>query len=396
MQDLLYLTHRIPFPPNKGDKIRSYHLLKHLSQHYHVHLGTFVDDSNDWQYIDQVKSFCQESYFAKLNPLVSRICGLTGLLTGDPLTISIYRDTQLQTWVNTQIETKSISKIVVFSAAMAQYVRHAKAMHRVIDFVDIDSDKWKQYANKKTWPVSWIYQRESEELLKYEKQITDEFDRVTFVSEKESELFKKCMPEAANKITYFNNGVDTEYYAPQNNLLNPYPENKSILVFTGAMDYWANVDAVDWFVKNVFSEVRRHFPDIEFYIVGSKPTKEVRRLGETSGVTVTGFVDDIRPYLSHATLAVAPLRIARGIQNKVLEAMAMGKIVVASPEAKEGIAADAGLELFVADGVKQFTEQIVSLLKKKNDHEHYGRAARSRIVTDYSWVNSLSQVDALL
>lgn len=395
MQNLLYLTHRIPFPPNKGDKIRSYHLLKHLSQHYHVHLGTFVDDSNDWQYIDQVKSFCHVSYFAKLNPLVSRICGLTGLLTGGPLTISIYRDMQLQMWVNTQIETKSINKIVVFSAAMAQYVRHARAMRRIIDFVDIDSDKWKQYADKKTWPVSWIYHRESRELLKYEKKITEEFDRVTFVSEKESELFKKCMPEAVNKITYFNNGVDTEFYAPHNNLLNPYPENKSILVFTGAMDYWANVDAVDWFVKNVFSEIRRHFPDIEFYIVGSKPTKEVKRLAEISGVTVTGFVDDIRPYLLHATLAVAPLRIARGIQNKVLEAMAMGKTVVASPEAKEGIAADDGHELFVADGAKQFIEQIVGLLKNK-DHEYYGRAARSRILIDYSWESSLSQVDALL
>lgn len=395
MQNLLYLTHRIPFPPNKGDKIRSYHLLKHLRQHYHVHLGTFVDDPNDWQYVDQVKAYCSSSYFARLDPIISRLRGLTGLLTGEPLTIPIYRDKSLQMWVNSQLETKSIDKIVIFSSAMAQYVRHTRSTHRIIDFVDVDSDKWKQYAEKKSWPLSWIYRRESDQLLKYEKQITREFDRVTFVSEKEAELFKKCMPEAVNKITFFNNGVDTEYYAPLSSLLNPYPDNKTVLVFTGAMDYWANVDAVEWFAQTIFPEIRNHFPDIEFYIVGSKPTKEVRQLGKIPGVTVTGSVADIRPYLLYATLAVAPLRIARGIQNKVLEAMAMGKTVVSSSEAKEGIVAHSGQEIFVADGAVQFVEQVITLLKQK-DHERYGQAARSRILMDYSWVNSLSQVDALL
>lgn len=395
MQNLLYLTHRIPYPPNKGDKIRSYHLLKYLSERYHVYLGTFIDDPNDWQYVDQVKSYCEDAYFAKLSAIPSRIRGLGGLLTGEPLTIPIYRDKALQVWVNTQLENKAIDKIVVFSAAMAQYVRHVKTMRRLADFVDIDSDKWRQYAERKTWPLNWIYQRESEKLLNYEKQITSEFDRVTFVSEKEAELFKDCIPQAANKITYFNNGVDTEHYAPLYNLLNPYQEDKRILVFTGAMDYWANVDAVEWFTQNVFPKIRDHFPDVEFYIVGSKPSKEVIRLGETSGVTVTGFVEDVRPYLLYATLAVAPLRIARGIQNKVLEAMAMGKTVVASPEAKEGIVAEPGQELFVADGVQQFAEQIVSLLRKQ-DYAQYGQAARKRIVTDYSWASSLSRVDAAL
>ncbi|HEX8873529.1 MAG TPA: sugar transferase, partial [Nitrosospira sp.] len=189
MEDILYLVHRVPYPPNKGDKIRSYHLLRHLSRNYRVHLGTFIDDEGDWKYRDKVKSFCGETCFVSLDPKAARIRSLRGFFSGRPLTLPYYWDKDLQTWVNHILETKPVRNILVFSSAMAQYVSHAEHAHRVIDFVDIDSDKWMQYANTATWPMNWIYWRESKSLLRYERQIAGDFDGATFVSQAEADLF---------------------------------------------------------------------------------------------------------------------------------------------------------------------------------------------------------------
>lgn len=395
MQELLYLVHRIPYPPDKGDKIRSYHLLKHLSQHYRIHLGTFIDDEKDWSYVDKVKDFCDETCFISLSSQAARLRSLGGLFFRQPLTLPYYRDKSLQAWVNSVLETRSVRNILIFSSGMAQYVSHAGPARRIIDFVDIDSDKWMQYAATKSWPMNWIYRRESRLLLSYEKQVTREFDGATFVSEAEANLFKRLAPEVATKVTYFNNGVDADYFSPNNIYPNPYTAGTDTLVFTGAMDYWANVDAVDWFARGVLSAIRAHLPDVEFHIVGARPTARVMALAALPGVTVTGSVPDIRPYLAHASLAVAPLRIARGIQNKVLEAMAMEKIVIASPQAMEGLCALPGKELLVANDEDDFVHQIVTLLQSKS-HRTMGQVARARVLEDYSWEKGLTRVDALL
>lgn len=396
MQELLYLVHRIPYPPDKGDKIRSYHLLKYLSKYYRIHLGTFIDDEKDWRYLDKVKNFCSgETCFTNLNPKAARLRSLSGLFSGQPLTLPYYWDGGLQTWVNSVLETRPIRNIVVFSSAMAQYVSHAGSIRRIIDFVDIDSDKWMQYSATKTWPMSWIYRRESRLLLGYERKIAKDFDSAAFVSETEANLFKRLAPEAATKVTYFNNGVDADYFSPQNIYPNPYPAGIEVLVFIGAMDYWANVDAVDWFARSIFPVIRAQLPEIEFYIVGARPTAEVMALTALPGVTVTGSVPDVRPYLAHASLAVAPLRIARGIQNKVLEAMAMEKIVIASPQAVEGIRAARGQELLVANDEGDFAHQIISLFQD-GPFLNIACAARARVLEDYSWKRNLGRIDGLL
>lgn len=393
MEDLLYLTHRIPYPPNKGDKIRSYHLLKYLSQHFHVHLGTFVDIEEDWQYAENIREWCDEVCLIKLDPRIARLRCLSGFATGSPLTLPFYRDRQLKQWVDGLFKIKPITKIVTFSAAMTQYVRHLHSAQRVIDFVDVDSDKWRQYAETKPWPLSWIYQRESTLLQNYERDVAQEFDKSTFVSLKEAALFKMMMPEVADKVDYFNNGVDTDYFSPIHQFPNPYPTNNRILVFTGAMDYWANVDAVEWFVQKVFPIVRSQIADIKFYIVGSNPSARVLALTKIPGVIVTGKVEDIRPYLKYASIAIAPLRIARGIQNKVLEAMAMGKRVVLSPQAMEGIQAVDGEELYVATDEITFAGKIINLISEESGVEM--NAARSRILSDYTWSASFARFDQL-
>ncbi|MDT8363565.1 MAG: TIGR03087 family PEP-CTERM/XrtA system glycosyltransferase [Nitrosomonas sp.] len=395
MQALLYLTHRIPYPPNKGDKIRSFHLLQHLSQRYRVFLGTFVDDEQDWQYVDKVRSYCEDACIVGINPLVARVRSVFALLGNDPLTLSYYRHAKLQRWVTQIMGQQAVSASIVFSAAMAQYVDHNQQGHRIIDFVDVDSDKWRQYALSKSWPLSWIYRREANCLLDYERRMACKFDNVTFVSEKEAELFRQLAPECAQKTTFFNNGVDTDFFSPGQEYPNPYPADAKVLVFTGAMDYWANIDAVDWFARHIFPSIRAQKPDTWFYIVGAKPSKAVQLLANLPGVRVTGMVADVRPYLQHAVAAVAPLRIARGIQNKVLEAMAMQKPVIASSQAIEGIDAVPGDELLVADNEIEFANQVLSVLENEKG-AILGHAARNRIMADYTWQNSLSRVDTLL
>lgn len=394
-EELLFLVHRMPYPPNKGDKIRSFHMLRHLSQHYRVHLGTFVDDEADWRHVDTARSFCGESHFAKLNPSTARLRSLSGLLSGQALTLPYYHNAGMQAWVNDILARHPVKRILVFSSAMAQYVRQAGGRRRVIDFVDIDSDKWVQYAKSKRWPLSWLYRREGKLLLRHEREIASEFDASLFVSREEAELFKRLAPESADKTSYFSNGVDTGYFSPEREYSNPYPANEQVLVFTGAMDYWPNVDAVSWFAEEIFPAILAAHPQTRFYIVGSRPSTAVNELARLPGIKVTGTVADIRPYLAHARLAVAPLRIARGLQNKVLEAMAMEKIVVSSPQAAEGIQATLGEELHVASSAQAFGQTILTLLAEKACGP-MGKAARARILTDYDWDSCLAQVDALL
>ncbi len=394
MKELLFLAHRIPYPPNKGDKIRSYHLLKHLSQHYKVHVAAFVDDPDDWAYAQALADMVSgQVKLLPLNPRMARLHSLTGLLHGEPLTLPYYRDGALQTWLTELLAEHPIQQAVVFSSAMAQYLEPYPELRRIVDFVDIDSDKWRQYAERKSWPMGWVYRREARTLLDYERHIAASFDASTFVSSAEAELFRQQAPECASRVGYYNNGVNLEYFSPDWNYENPYPQGVRVLVFTGAMDYWANVDAVTWFAREVFPAIRNQFSDVRFYIVGSRPTTEVQALAG-DGIVVTGSVADVRPYIAHAAISVAPLRIARGIQNKVLEAMAMGKAVVVSPQALEGIIADTPDELILAEDAASFIAHIAKQLSQPD--AALGLAARRRVVQSYSWDQSLQAVDKLL
>ncbi len=394
MENLLLLVHRIPYPPNKGDKIRSYHLLKHLARNYRVHLATFVDDADDWQHVPRVKALCAEAYFAPLNPRLARVRSLGALLANRSLSLDYYRDRGLRTWVDQVVEREKISRIVVFSSAMAQYAEPYPKARRVVDFVDVDSDKWRQYADKKSWPMNWLYRHEARQLLRYEQHVARACDASLFVSEPEADLFKKLAPESSRKIGHFNNGVDTVYFSPEHVFDNPYAAGDLAIVFTGAMDYWPNVDAVQWFAADVFPRLRSSFPKARFVIVGARPSPEVLALATVAGITVTGTVADVRPFIRHAALAVAPLRVARGIQNKVLEAMAMAKSVVVSPQALEGIVAEVGRDLLLAGDADAFHDAVASLLH--HPVSALGTAARRQVQQRYSWASNLARIDTCL
>ncbi|MFA5984843.1 MAG: TIGR03087 family PEP-CTERM/XrtA system glycosyltransferase [Methylococcaceae bacterium] len=393
MESLLFLAHRIPYPPNKGDKIRSYHFLKRLASENKVYLAAFIDDKNDWQYIEKLKNICAGTCFISISPKWAKLRSLTGLMSQEALSLPYYRNKAMQDWISACIKQHEITKAFVFSSVMAQYInKHNANVQMAVDFVDVDSDKWRQYAEKKQGLEKWVYQREAKFLLSYEREIALRAKISTFVSEQEADLFKRLASVADEKISYIHNGVDIDYFNPELSYDNPYPVGDKVIVFTGAMDYWANVDSVKWFVEHVFAKISAVCPQIKFYIVGSNPTLTVQNLAKNNHVVVTGAVVDVRPYLAYACLVVAPLRIARGIQNKVLEAMAMAKPIVATTGAMEGIPYDDQLDLSICDDADAMFNQLKDLLAVepiKSDNN------RTFVQRKFNWPQSLQKLSAL-
>jgi sugar transferase (PEP-CTERM/EpsH1 system associated) len=397
MRELLFLAHRIPYPPDKGDKIRSFHLLQQLARRYTVHVSAFVDDPRDWSHVEHVKKMCGETCFVALRATRAKLRSLAALATGEPMTLYYYRSARLAHWVDELLGSHRIERALVFSSAMAQYLEGASAegIRRVLDFVDLDSDKWRQYFQSKRGPTRWLYRREAEKLFEFERRYAAAFDASLFVSQAEARLFTAQAPEAAERVSVVENGVDTEYFSPRRAYPNPYAANEAALVFTGAMDYWANVDAVAWFAREIFPRVRSEWPQACFYVVGARPAREVRDLARLPGVRVTGSVPDVRPYLAHARAAVAPLRIARGVQNKVLEAMAMARPVVASPQAVDGLRPCAELLEWTADTPEASAQLLLKLLREPTPAA-LGEALRAHVSRYYSWLNNLARVEAIL
>ena len=395
MKELLFLAHRIPYPPSKGDKIRSYHILKHLAGSYRIHLGAFVDDPDDWRHQARLESLCASVCLLPLRPLQARLRSLSGLIDHSALSLGYFHEQKMQRWVDSIMKRDGVRRVFVYSSPMARYVmgEEFSCWQRVVDFVDVDSDKWRQYAQRKSWPLSWLYRREGERLLAFESDVARIFDASVFVSAAEADLFKQLAPEVADRVCFIDNGVDFSYFSPDQEYENPYQGRSDVLVFTGAMDYWANVDAVRWFARQIFPRVRQSAPSAQFVIVGARPTRDVLQLASLAGVSVTGAVADIRPYLAHARAAVAPLRIARGVQNKVLEAMAMAKPVLATPAAVEGIAYDNLLGLQVADSEHQLAQMAIRLLQQGSSQPI--RASRQWVCQRYDWDVNLDRMSEL-
>ncbi|WP_157264926.1 TIGR03087 family PEP-CTERM/XrtA system glycosyltransferase [Azohydromonas aeria] len=395
MANLLYLVHRLPYPPNKGDKVRSFHLLKHLSARHRVFLGTFVDDPEDEAYVEHVRPYCAEMHVARLQPRLARLASLRALPQGQALTLSYYADAGLRRWVRGLAARQALDTAVVFSSSMAQYVDEVPGLPMLVDFVDVDSAKWTQYADAHRWPMSWLYAREGRELLAYERAVAARARRSFFVTEAEAALFRQLAPECTAGVDAMGNGVDAEFFAPDARRASPFGDEPQPLVFTGAMDYWPNVDAVCWFASEVLPQLLARWPRLRLHIVGRSPTAAVQALSGPH-VSVTGTVPDVRPYLQHAAAVVAPLRLARGVQNKILEAMAMARPVVASLTCTRAIDAEPGAELLPALEVEDYVQQIDLLLSQPERAAAIGQAGRERVLRSYSWDAHLAGIDAYL
>ncbi len=399
MEALLFLAHRIPYPPNKGDKIRSFRWLKSLAARYRIHLGAFVDDPKDWRHAPKLESMCEDVCLVDLHPRMKKLKSLSGLLNGEALSIPYYRSRKLQTWISEKLEKENVSRVLVFSSPMTQYVMGARSQRikLVVDFVDVDSEKWRHYAKGCFWPLSWVYRREGDALLRFEREAARASDVSVFVSMEESELFCHLAPELRGKVIWIRNGVDTEFFSPHRYYENPYAVGDRVLVFTGAMDYWANVDAVQWFSRKVFPEIRKRLAQARLFIVGARPARDVLRLASAPGVEVTGGVEDTRPYIAHARAAIAPLRLARGVQNKILEAMAMARPVLATESAVEGIDMANGLKRFVTADPETLVQRGMELLEMgEKDNAMLGMRARRHVEEHYDWDSSMQKMARLM
>jgi sugar transferase (PEP-CTERM/EpsH1 system associated) len=264
-----------------------------------------------------------------------------------------------------------------------------------MDFVDVDSDKWNQYAAMHSWPMSWVYARESRHLLAFDRQVAAHADASIFVSKPEADLFRRLAPEVADRTVAITNGIDFSFFSPDEPQADPFPSGSVPIVFTGAMDYWPNIDAVAWFAEEMFPSIRERMGNAVFFIVGGNPSSKVQRLADLPGITVTGRVPDVRPYLAHAAVCVAPMRVARGVQNKVLEGMSMGKVVVTTAQGLEGIDAVPGRDLLLAEDRAAFIEATSSALSDPA-MAAIGQAARRLIVENYSWEDKLALYERLI
>ena len=396
MPSLLFLTQRIPYPPIKGEKIRPLQILKHLRQSYDVHLGCLVDDPRDQEHVPTVRALCTDAYFATLDRKRAKITCLRGLLTGEPLSVTFYHDSGLAAWVARVLREVKPEAIFVCSSNMAPYVLDLRGQERVrlVDLADVDSEKWRAYAQTGGFPMSWVHAREWKRTAALEARIARECDWSTFVSTEEAALFAQQHPAQASKIRGIASGVDHVYFDPALPSAAPFDTAKLNFVFTGTMDYPPNMDAVAWFAETILPLIRRTAPNAQFHIVGSSPAPKVQALAAIPGVFVTGRVPDVRPYVAHANAGVAPMRIARGIQNKVLEAMAMARPVVVTRDALEGIAAVPGREVLLADSAEDFA--AACLRAAGPDGAAIGQAARQRVLSDYVWAERLRGFDALL
>lgn len=387
---ILFLCHRIPYPPNKGDKIRSYNLLLWLAQRYEVSLGAFVDNDADWAHTAHLDDLCAHTCFLPMPAGVSKALKAAGaVLRRRAISVELYRAADMMQWVTSIVTTHKPDHVLVFSSAMGLYLDALPDTRPqvLVDFVDVDSQKWQQYSQEKSWPFSWLFRREATRLLEHDRKLANAADRSFFVSEKEAELFRLLVPTARDKVFALANGVDTEFFDPDAELISPYAEQGISLVFTGAMDYWPNVDAVEWFSHKVMPLLNAAAVHATLYIVGSNPAAAVRRL-HGGNIVVTGTVDDIRPYIGAADIIVAPLRVARGIQNKVLEAMAMRRVVVTTPSGAEGIEATSGVHYWVLEEPQEFADAIAAIAVAPDPA--MGVAAREFVLERFSWTNCLA------
>lgn len=396
MSNVLFLAHRIPFPPDKGDKIRSYNLLKYLCDEHRIYLGAFVDDPADIHYRRELDAVCADVFLCPLTSWRSRLGAATALPRGRSLSVGYYRDQRMREWVATTLKRQQIDAVVSFSSTMAQYFPLSAGAGPVLiaDFVDVDSDKWRQYAKESAWPMSVIYGYEARALAKWEETVLKQAHAVSVVAEAERQIVPGLSTKTQDKVRVVPNGVDTEFFDPDGDWPNPYNTDRKVVVFTGAMDYFANIDGVCWFANDVWPEIRARQPDAEFFIVGSKPVAAVSALAARPGIKVTGRVPDVRPYLRHASVAVAPLRLARGVQNKVLEALAMNRPVVATSQALRGLHGERPGSALQADSAEKFARTLIDVLTRPELLST--DAGRAYVLEYFGWKRNLATIGELI
>jgi sugar transferase (PEP-CTERM/EpsH1 system associated) len=385
----LYVAHRLPYPPDKGDRIRVFHLLRCLAPRAEVHLACLADEPVADGSVAALRRYCARVAVCRLT--WSRWARALGSLAqGRTVTEGAFSSPALRQTLRCWARDTRFHAALASASSVAPYLRLPElgGVPAVIDLIDVDSQKWFEYAAASWGPRAWLYRTEGRRLRRLEQALPDWARAVTLVSEAEADLYRQFGP--AEAVRAIPNGVDLEYFRPAP------PAAEHGCVFVGALDYRPNSDGVCWFCREVWPAIRRHRPDLKLTLVGRRPSPAVRRLADVPGVDVVGQVPDVRPYVARAAVVVVPLHIARGVQNKVLEALAMGKAAVASPQALTGLGAQAGTHVLAAAAPSEWVAAVLRLLEDPALRHRLGTAGRHYVEERHRWDSCLEPFAALL
>jgi len=390
--DILFLAHRFPYPPDKGDRIRSFHLLKWLAGRARVHLATLADEPFEAESARALSELCATVSVHEITPAARRLRSAWSLARGRTATEGAFQSPSLARTLDDWANRISFDLAIASSSGVAPHLRRAslRGVPALVDLVDVDSQKWLDYARFSRGPARWLYRLEGARLRRVERSIPSWAIGALLVSRAERDLFGSF--HDATGVHVVENGVDLEALAPREEVV----EEPQSCVFVGALDYRPNIDAIRWFCREVWPELLQRRPDSRLRVVGHRPVAAVEELGSIPGVEIVGQVPDVRPQLERASVVVVPLRIARGIQNKVLEALAMGKSVLASPEALKGFRPDLDVPVRSAAAAGEWVEGLLALFGDAEERRRLGRAGRAFALAHHQWDRCLEPLAEIL
>jgi sugar transferase (PEP-CTERM/EpsH1 system associated) len=386
---ILYICHRFPFPPNRGGKIRPFQMIKHLAQRHEVHVCSLARSPAEAEAGRGLREHCAHTECALVNEPLQALRMIGRLPTPTPSSMGYFYSTDLRKRVHALHKRNRYDLIFVHCSSMAQYAVDLPDAVKVLDFGDMDSQKWLEYSNYKPFPLSAGYWLEGKKLEREERRLAYRFDVCTATTRAELATLNQLAPGITSD--WFPNGVDHQFFSPDGKDYDP-----NVISFIGRMDYYPNQECMLRFCKEVLPLIRKQRPSAQLFIVGADPIPAIRKLGELPNVVVTGSVPDVRPHVRRSAVMVAPLAIARGTQNKILEAMAMGVPVVTSSLAANGVDVVPNEHLLVADDAPSFADLVLRVMEDRQERQRLGAAGRARVMSHHHWPNSMRRMEAIL
>lgn len=388
--NILYICHRFPFPPKRGGKIRPFNMIRHLAAAGHqVTVCSLARSAAEAEEADGIAPYCSSFKMGHVDNWVQVVRMVVRLPLPTPSSMGYFYSPELTTHVNGLLESNKWDLIFVHCSSVAQYVAHVQGVPKILDFGDMDSQKWFEYANYKPFPLSLGYRLEGAKMLAAEKRLAKCFDLCTATTRAEWETLNAY--GTGVDTDWFPNGVDAEFFCPTDE-----PYDAETISFIGRMDYYPNQEGMARFCKQVWPLLISQRPGMKLLIVGADPSPAMRKLGDVPGVTVTGSVPDVRPFIRKSALMVAPLSIARGTQNKILEAMAMGVPVVTSSVAAGGVDAQADAHFLVADTPQACADAVLQIVGNPAERSRLSVAGRQRMLSHHAWLHSLERLDGII
>jgi polysaccharide biosynthesis protein PslH len=385
----LFICHRFPFPPKRGGKIRPFNIIQHLNARGHeVHVASLVRGDVEREEATGLEKYCASAFHAQVSTAPQVLRMVTRLASLEPSSMGYFHSPTLKRYIDGLLASKSFDRIFVHCSSVAQYAERTQGIPKHLDFGDMDSQKWLEYSNYKPFPLSLGYLLEGKKLMAAERRLSKLFDQSSATTRGELETLQELNP--AVNGDWFPNGVDEKFFKPSA-AYDPHH-----ISFIGRMDYFPNQQGVIRFVEEVFPKIRSKNPQARFSIVGAEPPAFIQSLSKHEGVVVTGTVPDVRPYVTSSAINVAPLAIARGTQNKILEAMAMGVPVLSSVAAAKGVDAIAGEHLEVSDAPDEIAEKCLAIMSDPTRRKSLGDRGRDRVLSHHSWPASMQKLDKIL